>query len=216
MIGKEGPVQGSNPDFENGQWGEWYEVWVDVYTVEGAQYGGSYFSHMRFKPFGTETGRYRALNRLFSTGGNLLDNLNEWSEGTGPAWATTGSAILNIFGLVSTAYTHASRPMYTGIREWGELLKAGKALSNRLGGAGVIISVIDIGVKGSNTSNTLDLVAGAISFSGPGAVIGGLYFVGNLASMAYDGKTLGQRAEENFYIIPTAMIGAPLIVIPKN
>ncbi|RYD53226.1 MAG: hypothetical protein EOP52_03545 [Sphingobacteriales bacterium] len=46
-----------------------------------------------------------------------------------------------------------------------------------LGGAGVAISIIDMGVNGPDADNTADLVIGVVSFvPGVGWVIGGVYF----------------------------------------
>lgn len=68
-----------------------------------------------------------------------------------------------------------------------------------------------------NASNTLDAAFGVISFAGvPGAIIGGVYFGANLITEGVTGKTIGQHVDDNFYIIPTGMVGGGFMFIPKN
>ncbi len=71
-------------------------------------------------------------------------------------------------------------------------------IGKRLGAAGIVVTGVDIAYHGVNVSNSLDLVMGGIAFTGWGAPVSGLYFIGNLGWEAYTGNTIGESIQGTF------------------
>ncbi len=100
----------------------------------------------------------------------------------------------------------------------GKFIKGGGYV---LGGAGILLTTIDIGVNGLNVSNGMDFVIGAVSFvPGVGWVIGVVYFVGNAAVISTTGKSIGDHIQDSYNTTKTNFenIGPGLIetFTPKN
>jgi hypothetical protein len=68
-----------------------------------------------------------------------------------------------------------------------------KNAGNTLGVIGIGITLYDMKVNGVNTSNSIDMVMGIISFvPGWGWIAGGIYFIGNAALKATTKKDIGE------------------------
>ena len=132
-------------------------------------------------------------------------------------WLGNAGNVANIFGIATTISINGPRPRYIGPTEWAGQIKAGTKFGNRLGYLGLGLTAADMVTNGVNTSNTLDLTFGVVSFGGlPGAIIGGVYFLGNLVTQGITGKTIGQHVDDNFYIVPSGIPQSPFMLIPKN
>jgi len=127
------------------------------------------------------------------------------------------SSILFSFSSATTIAINGPKPLYTGPNNWANQVEAGGKFANRLGWVGMGITLNSMRINGINTSNSLDLYFGGVSFGAvPGAIIGGTYFMGNIATEATTGKTIGQHVDRHFYILPSSMLNLPFILIPKK
>ncbi len=60
----------------------------------------------------------------------------------------------------------------------------------------MIYTLYDMSENGVNVSNSLDFIVGGMSFvPGWGWIVGGTYFIGNMAIEQYSGQNIGQHIE---------------------
>jgi RHS repeat-associated protein len=68
-----------------------------------------------------------------------------------------------------------------------------------LGGAGIVLSGIDMGVNGVNVSNSLDLVMGGVAFIPvAGWTVSGTYFIANITTELITGQSIGEHIQGTF------------------
>jgi len=85
-----------------------------------------------------------------------------------------------------------SKPIKTSL---GGLKNTGRVL----GGAGIVLTGIDMGVNGINVSNNLDLVMGGVAFIPvAGWAISGTYFLANLGTQLITGESIGEHIQGTF------------------
>ena len=78
-------------------------------------------------------------------------------------------------------------------------IRAIRNTGRALGGAGIIVTGIDMRVNGINVSNSLDLVMGGIAFiPGIGWAISGTYFLANITTQLVTNKSIGEHIQEQF------------------
>jgi len=181
---------------KNGQAGFWEDIGFTDYWYEE----GEFYSN---------PGVMSVFHPLRVQNGETCSKGNEISDF---GYLNFIAAQFTIWGSTAAIAANNARPLYTGVKEWANTVKGAKGLGVKLGVVGLFITGTDILFNGPNTSNKLDAGAGLISIFGA-PLVGGLYFVGNIATYIKTGQTIGEHID-NYYWIPTP--GGGYIPISKN
>ena len=127
------------------------------------------------------------------------------------------AANVTIWSAATSIAIHGPKPRYTGVGDWSKQVNSGAKFGRFLGGAGLILTAVDMRTNGVNTSNSLDAAFGVISFMGaPGAAIGGTYFGANMITVGITGQTIGEHVDNHHWVIAPVGMTPTLIPIRKR
>lgn len=144
--------------------------------------------------------RYYGIQQLTQGEGPKKSNYESRAEPIGHKgtdWLKVAVAANGVIQMATEISVHGPKPRYLGPGEWASRVKAGSKFGTRLGVLGVAITLTDASIKGKwENHHSADVAIGTLLTVGsiiPGinvgvAVVGGAYFVGDLAWQAATGK----------------------------